>query len=622
MNPLLIDLYELTMAASYLKYKKDAFATFDLFIRQLPPERRYFVFAGLQDALRYLAEISFSLEDIRYLRGLRQFSDEFLDYLLRFRFTGDVLAMPEGAVFFPEEPVIRVTAPLIEAQIVESSLLNIVNLQTTMATKAARVVQSAKGRPVYDFGLRRTQGTEAALQAARCGYIAGCKGTSNVLAGKLYGIPVVGTMAHSFVMSFQGELESFSAFADTFPKNTILLIDTYDEMKGLENAIKVAKKTQKRGNRLIGIRLDSGNLVEGSKRMRRILDRHGLGYVKILASGNLDEYKIKGLLDKGARIDSFGVGTHMGTSSDMPYSDVIYKIAAVTDSKGRFLPTMKLSKGKRTFPGLKQVFRREFWQDIISLEGEKVKGARPLLIKVMEKGRIIYNTPSLKAVQAYCLDNIRWLPHKYKSIDGAGKYPVLISPGLKLLTAKIENRLRRKIPSFIFMDIDTQYDFINRNGRLSVPGAEKIVPNLKKLTGFAKRKNIFVLASMDTHSMNDPEFKKFPPHCIKGTKGQKKVPETRLKEAVILEKNKLSVFTNPKTKILLSGVEHVYIYGVTTEYCVREAALGLRKMGIGVTVVKDAVRAVDSRAGKRSLIELKKKGVAFVKTADLIRCVL
>lgn len=604
-SSLLVDLYELTMAASYLRHKKDTIATFDLFIRQMPPERDYFIFAGLEDVLRYLKGLWFNKEDIRYLRRLRLFPKEFLDYLSGFRFTGDVWAMPEGTVFFPEEPVVRVTAPIIEAQIVESRLLNIVNLETTIATKASRVVRSAKGRPVYDFSLRRTQGMDAGREAARCSYMAGCSGTSNVLAGKLYGIPVVGTMAHSFVMSFSDELTSFRAFADTFPKRSILLIDTYDEMKGLENAIKVAKEMEKRGDKLLGIRLDSGDLVEGSKKMRRTLDSRGLGYVKILASGNLDEYKIKDLLERGARIDSFGVGTHMGTSSDMPYSDVIYKISAVTDSQGRFLPTMKLSKGKRTFPGLKQVFRRDFRKDILAIEGEKIKDARPLLIKVMQKGKIIYKFPSLEDIKRYCMENTSRLPKKY---------PVIVSPGLDRLTRRVEKWCQAP---FIFMDIDTQYDFISKKGKLGVPGAERIVPNLKRITEFAKNNNILVLAPMDEHSRNDPEFKKFPPHCIKGTMGQKKIPETRLKEAIILEKNKLSVFTNPDTRTLLKGVSHVYLYGVATEYCVREAVLGLRKIGIDVTVVKDAIRAVDPKAGERTLKELKEKGVGFITTRKL-----
>lgn len=651
MNALLMDLYELTMAASYLVYKKETLATFDLFIRKMPKERSYFIFAGLKNVLEYLKNLRFSIEDIQYLKSLKQFSEEFLNYLLKFKFTGDVWAMPEGTVFFPEEPVIRVTAPIIEAQIVESALLNIVNLETTMATKASRVVYSAKGRPVYDFSLRRTQGEDAGIQAARCSYIAGCRGTSNVLAGKLYGIPVVGTMAHSFVMSFTSELASFRAFMNTFPKKSILLIDTYNQMQGLENAIRAAKEMGKKGYKLSGIRLDSGDLAEDSKRMREILNKKRLGHVKILASGNLDEYKIKELLEKGAKIDSFGVGTHMGTSSDIPYSDVIYKISSITDAQGRFLPTMKLSEGKRTYPGRKQVYRRfdssgKFKGDILAVEGERLEGARPLLKKVMNKGKIIYKSPSLKETQKYCLNDISNLHDKYKCIEKPSRYPVITSQGLKNLVAQIKSDILTKskfidVPPIIFMDIDTQHDFIHRNGRLSIPGAEGIVDNLKNINEFAKKNGILVFASMDKHSRDDPEFKKFPPHCVIGTFGQEKIPHTRIEKSivlshkkrqsynilkeklkdiscVILEKNKLSVFTNPNTEFLLKDIIGVYLYGVATEYCVREAALGLRNMDIRVTIIKDAIKEVDTRAGTRAMRELKERGVEFIKTKELI----
>ena len=307
-NSLLTDLYELTMAASYYQYKPDTMATFDLFIRKMPPQRSFFIAAGLESALRYLERVRFDKEELKYLKGLKLFPQEFIEYLTKFRFRGTVWALPEGTVFFPEEPIIRITAPIIEAQIIESFLLNIINLQVTMATKAARVVTASRGRAVYDFSLRRTQGREAAMQVARCSYMAGCRGTSNVLAGKVFDIPVAGTMAHSFVMSFESELSSFRAFARTFPQKAILLIDTYKEMQGLRNAITVAKEMEQTGVKLRGIRLDSGDFVSSSKKMRRILDNKGLSYVGIFASGYLDEYKIKTLLDRGARIDSFGVG--------------------------------------------------------------------------------------------------------------------------------------------------------------------------------------------------------------------------------------------------------------------------------------------------------------------------
>lgn len=652
MNALLMDLYELTMAASYLVYKKDSLATFDLFIRKMPKERSYFIFAGLKDVLEYLRNLRFTREDIKYLRSLKQFSEQFLNYLLKFKFTGDVWAMPEGTVFFPEEPVIRVTAPIIEAQIVESAILNIVNLETTMTTKASRVVYSAKGKPVYDFSLRRTQGKDAGIQVARCSYIAGCSGTSNVLAGKLYGIPVVGTMAHSFVMSFTSELASFRAFADMFPKNSILLIDTYDATQGLKNAIITAQEMEKQGNKLVGIRIDSGDLVQDSKKMRRILDKQGLKYVKILASGNLDEYKISQLLAEGAAIDSFGVGTHMGTSSDCPYIDVIYKLSALTDPQGRFFPTMKLSVGKVTFPGKKQVYRSygrdgRYRRDIVVLDNEYIAHATPILKKVIEGGRLVYTSPGLKDIQKFCLKNISCLSEKYRRIKNADTYSVTQSKKLARLTAKITQSIRNRsnvrfTPATIFMDIDTQYDFMCRHGRLSVPHAEDIIPNLKKITEFAKRYSILTITSVDTHSRNDPEFKQFPPHCIIGTEGHRKIPETCIDNAIILShkgrldektlikkvcdvssiilaKNKLSVFINPHTEILLRDAIKVYLYGVATEYCVREAALGLRNLGIRTVIIKDAIKAVSYHAGRKALKELREKGVEFITINELIK---
>lgn len=652
---LLVDLYELTMAASYLDYKPDTKATFDLFVRQLPRQgqRSYFVAAGLKDALSYLEGLKFGDDELRYLKSLKLFPERFLKYLSKFKFTGSVWALPEGTIFFPEEPILRITAPIIEAQIVESALLNIINLQVTMATKASRIVSAGCGKPIYDFSLRRTQGMDASLQAARCSYIAGCAGTSNVLAGKRYGIPVTGTMAHSFIMSFTSELASFRAFASTFPKKTILLIDTYKQKQGLKNAVSVAKEMEKETKSLIGIRIDSGNLLASSKEIRKYLDREGLKYVKIIGSGDLDEYKIKRLIDKRAKIDSFGVGTHMGTSSDLPYSDVIYKISAVTDSEGRFLPTMKLSAAKHTYPGIKQVWRKydlkgRFIKDILSLEGEKPKNVKPLLVKVMERGRILYKSPSLDKIRKYCLDGLLSLPFRYKKItEPLARYPVTASIGLTKLTKKISIEILNRsgklnLPPVIFMDIDTQHDFIDKNGRLTVPEAYKIIPNIRKLTKFAKRKGILVIASEDKHLPKDPEFRIFPPHCVAGTHGQEKISATKIKpstrlssekrypeqvlkkrlrgvSSVILDKKKLSVFTNPNTASLLKDVLCVYLYGVAAEYCVREAALGLKKLGIKTTLVTDAIKAVDYKAGKRTLKELKDKGVEFVKTKELIR---
>jgi len=322
---LFTDLYELTMCASYFDNEKFEPATFDLFVRRFPENRGYLLFVGLEQILQFLESVKFTDEHLAYLKK-KGFNRQFLEYLRDFKFTGDVWAMPEGTVAFPCEPLIRVTAPIIEAQLVETFLLNTVNLQTMIATKASRVVYAAKGKSVVEFGLRREHGIDAGMKVARCSYVAGCQGTSNVLAGMTYDIPVFGTMAHSFVMAYEKEIDAFRAFAKTFPDKSTLLIDTYNDLAGAENAILVAKELEAKGHKLGGVRLDSGDLAEISKKVRQMLDKNGLEYVDIFASGDLDEYRIEELLKKGAKIDAFGVGTRMGTSSDRPSVDVIYKL--------------------------------------------------------------------------------------------------------------------------------------------------------------------------------------------------------------------------------------------------------------------------------------------------------
>lgn len=446
---LLLDLYELTMAQGYWEAKKcSQQATFDLFVRQLPSNRGYLINAGLEDVLKYIENLRFTPEDIAYLKTQNLFKQNFLDYLRRFEFSGDIWAMPEGEIFFPNEPVIRVTGSIIEAQILESFLLNTVNLQTMIATKASRIVSAAAGRKVFDFALRRTHGQDAALKVARSSYIAGFAGTSNVLAGKIYGIPVVGTMAHSYVMCFKKEMDSFSSYARSFANKTILLVDTYDTRKGIEAAIKVGLDLKKQGHKLLGIRLDSGDLVVLSKMARKMLDEANLKEVGIFGSGNLDEYKIAELLKKGAIIDSFGVGTKMGVSEDAPFIDAIYKISEVMDGEGNFLPTMKLSEKKTTFPGRKQVYRirdsrGKFLKDILALEGEKVK-RQPLLNQVVRKGKIIYNKPALSQIRNYARDNLAVLSAKYRRLIKPDTYPVIISPGLKKLTRDLTSEIKKR----------------------------------------------------------------------------------------------------------------------------------------------------------------------------------
>lgn len=446
---LLLDLYELTMAASYFEHKVNTQATFDLFIRKLPKNRSFFLAGGLESALRFLENFSFSQEDINFLKQKGIFKDDFLDYLKTVKFRGTVYALPEGTVFFPNEPILRITAPILEAQLVESCLLNTVNVAATICSKAVRVVIASKARGVYDFSLRRTQGPYAGLVAARSSYIAGCLGTSNVLAGYLYGLPIAGTMAHSFVMSFQNELDSFRAYAATFPDTATLLVDTYDYKKGIRNAIKVAKELESKGHKLKAIRLDSGNLESISRLARNLMDSCGLNYVKIFASGNLDEFKIERLIKNGAKIDNFGVGTNMGVSADAPYLDVVYKLSQIEDSARNQHPVMKLSKGKITYPGKKQIFRvldkcGHYLKDVLALEGEKLEGKR-LLTKVMENGKPMnFSYPSLEKIRSFAKDNVNSLPDRYKKLEGKAVYPVYLSSGLKEMIDKTKQKIKSK----------------------------------------------------------------------------------------------------------------------------------------------------------------------------------
>jgi len=443
---LFTDYYELTMCASYFDNKNFEPATFDLFIRRLPENRSYFLFAGLEEALQYLQNITFTDEHLMYLKKLG-FSYDFLEYLHDFKFTGDVWAVPEGTISFPNEPLIRVTAPIIEAQLVETFLLNTINLQTMIATKASRVVHAANGKSVIEFGLRREQGIDAGMKVARSSYVAGCQGTSNVLAGMAYGMPVFGTMAHSFIMSYQKEIDAFRAFAKTFPNKSTLLIDTYDDMAGAKKAVIIAKELEAKGHKLGGVRLDSGDLGKTSQKVRKILDDNDLWYVKIFASGDLDEFKITQLLNEGAKIDAFGVGTKMGTSADRPYLDVIYKLCETMTSDSSFSPIMKLSKDKITLPGRKQVFRFKneegfFEKDLIGLSDEKVNG-EPLLFRVMENGKLIFNLPTISEIRAKAAENVSKLPTEFKVLTNPPVYSVELSQKLQRLIETTKSQIMK-----------------------------------------------------------------------------------------------------------------------------------------------------------------------------------
>jgi len=327
-SPLFSDLYELTMMLAYGENHQSARATFSLFIRgSAGLNRGFFVAAGLEDALYGLEKMHFSQSDLDYLQSLNLFPEAFIRLLPDFRFTGDVRAMPEGTICFADEPLMEVTAPIAEAQVVETFLINTLGFQTNIATKALRCIHAAKGRPLSDFSFRRTQGLDAGMQVARCAYIAGFTGTSNVLAGKKYGIPVSGTMAHSFILAFGNEIEAFQAYARSFPDNSIFLIDTHDVIEGARSAVSVALVMAGKGHLLKGVRIDSGDMVEDSRKVRRILDEAGLRQVQIVATSGFDEFEIEKVLSEGAAIDAFGVGTKLGVSADTPYLDMVYKMS-------------------------------------------------------------------------------------------------------------------------------------------------------------------------------------------------------------------------------------------------------------------------------------------------------
>jgi nicotinate phosphoribosyltransferase len=436
---LFTDLYELTMAASYFQHHMFAPATFSVFVRKLPRQRGFLVAAGLHEVVRFLERFSFSADDIEFLRQTGRFQPDFLDYLARLRFSGEVYALPEGRVFFANEPLMEITAPLIEAQLVETFVLNALHLQTLIASKAARCFYAAQGRSLVDFALRRTHGTDAGLKVARASYLAGFAGTSNVLAGKLYGIPFLGTMAHSFIQSFDDEEEAFRAYAETFPDETALLIDTYDTLAGARRAARVGQALQARGHQLRGVRLDSGDLLSLSRATREILDAAGLQNVRIYASGGLNEDKIAHLVAHGAPIDVFGVGTDMGVSGDAPSLDIAYKLV---EYAGR--PRLKLSSEKETYLGKKQVFRvvAENGLDERDLLGLREEGSgevapevpagrvTPLLQPVMAHGRLLSPLPTLQESRALFLADFAALPEAMKALQAPVPYPVTLTPTL------------------------------------------------------------------------------------------------------------------------------------------------------------------------------------------------
>lgn len=430
-----LDLYELTMSqAMWHQGITNRTATFSLFFRGYPTNRNFYIAAGIDQALRFLQSFRFTDADIQYLKTSNKLSPEFIDYLASISFSGDVRAMPEGTIVFSNEPLLEVTAPLIEAQIVETMLLTIISTASLLATKAARIVKAAQNKPVFDFSSRRTHGTSAGLEAARSSYIAGFQGTSNLKAAAMYDTPATGTMAHSYVLTFGSELEAFRAYAKEFPASATLLVDTYNTIEGIKNAITVGKEMKEQGQNLNAIRIDSGDLAKLSLQARHMLDDAGLYDIRIIVSGGLDEFSIHNLTSQKTDIDAFGVGTRFGTSADAPYIDSLYKLVELNSQ-----PIFKRSEGKTTIPWAKQVYRRytenQMAEDMISRADSpppSEKDWQPLLQKAMANGKITQTTQQINSARTRVAQQIDALPERYQRLQNPDTFPVQINENITL----------------------------------------------------------------------------------------------------------------------------------------------------------------------------------------------
>ena len=441
-NPLLTDLYQLNMMQAYLEGGETRTAVFELFVRKLPAQRGFLIAAGLEQALDFLENLQFSADEIDWLAGTGRFGKSLIDHLGAFRFTGDVHALPEGTVFFADEPILRVTAPLPQAQLVESRLMNDLQYQTMVAAKAARMMLAAPGKLLVDFGLRRAHGGEAGLLAARASYIAGFAGTATVLAQKQFGIPIFGTMAHSFVEVHDDEVTAFENFARARRENLTLLIDTYDTEAAARKVVALAPKLEAEGITVRAVRIDSGDLAVLSKTVRRILDDGGLADVNIFVSGGLDEDRLAELVRSGAPIAGYGIGTSLVTSQDAPTLDCAYKLQEYAG-----LPRRKRSPGKATLPGRKQVWRRfgpdgRMAGDVLSLEDDRQPG-EPLIRQVMRAGRRLAPSPTLTEIRALAARELERLPEDLRRLNPETSYPVEVADALVRLAADVDRRLAR-----------------------------------------------------------------------------------------------------------------------------------------------------------------------------------
>ncbi len=441
-SPLLTDLYEFNMIQAYLDRGEDGEAVFEFFVRRLPARRSFLLAAGLDDALDYLETLQFSTAEIDWLKSTGRFRNNLLDYLSRFRFTGDVHAIPEGTVCFANEPLIRITAPLPQAQLVETRLINILHFQTLIASKAARMVLAAPGKILSDFGLRTAHGAEAGLYSARASYLAGFAGAANVLAGERYGVPIVGTMAHSYVQVHDDEMTAFENFARARPQGVILLIDTYDTEQGARKVVELAPRLQADGIAIRGVRIDSGDLTTMAKKVRRILDDGGLRDVIILVSGGINEDVLQMMKKAGAPIDGFGIGVNLAASVDVPALDCAYKLQEYAGK-----PKRKLSEGKATWPGRKQVWRAydadgRMRGDILSLESDNQPG-EALVVPVMRAGKRISPAPTLTQIRERAARNLARLAGPLARLESGFEYPVNIADALSALAKLIDAKAKK-----------------------------------------------------------------------------------------------------------------------------------------------------------------------------------
>lgn len=675
---LLTDRYQLTMLAAYARTgHADRRAVFELFVRRLPPSRRYLVACGVGRAVEYLRRIRFSSDELAYLAADPVLGPALADPRVRrlfegLRFQARVLAIPEGRVCFPFEPLIQVEGTLAEAQIVETLLLSVVNHDARVASKCARIVEAAQGRECFEFGARRTH-ENAAVDAARAAYVAGFAATSNEEAARRYGVPVRGTMAHAYVLTHaadrgeEGELEAFRTFADAFGGSAVCLVDTFDTLRGVDRAIEAL------GSRLSGVRLDSGDLAALAAGSRERMDRAGLTAAKVVLSDDLDEYKIKALLDGKTPVDAFGVGTMAVSTPDAPSLGAVYKLVALEDDRGRMRAVEKRASGKGSAAGPKQVFRRPgSLEDTVALRGEAVEG-EALLVPVFEGGQPVGDL-SLEAARRRLRDDLARAEPRLRSLDPRAEdegFPSRRTERLWQLHQQIERDGNAPLLSGVFMrtiliDVDTQHDFCHPTGALFVLGAERLHEAFRQLTARGVAVGAPIVGSVDSHAFDAWEFADapepgpggerpgFPPHCVKGTEGWLKVPGTlaprfrfvpnvpladdllaplvtrHQPQQILLEKEVYSLFANPNAgrllDLVLQGAEGVrfLVYGVALDYCVRAAALGLldylqeRAVAGEVLLCVDATASVVPAGGERALAECQVRGVKPVSTREAL----